>query len=322
MAAKKSAARKGGARKAPAARDDDEDEDEDSDEEVCDRQHLEPGQVPVSLELFQQMLAGKGMSEQRELELAKVNDTNFTGLRNTVATIHSTMVSDREYLDKERQRYDDKSKENIALHMQIAEMVRASEDARLERDRLEAQRNEKEMELTALRMRLTHEREKAADEMKSLLGAGYDLLNGIAPIAVPFAAAWAKKNGYDVPFPVPGAGPPPPVANGGLPAGNGKQQYKYTLNEHAAVRWLEVLQSGLGQFSDESAIVLRGLICNGLFQTDGAPPINTSMLVQCIQKDVSPEILAEFVQLTQRAWKPIQHEQTSGANGAAAHDPN
>ena len=312
---KKPAARKGGASKAPPLRDPDDDDEED--DSVCELPHLEPGQVPISIALFEQMLAGKSMSEEREVHYAKLNDVNFTGLRNTVGSVQSSLDRTLEHLDKERGRSEDKDKQIISLHMQIAEMVRASEDARLERDRIEASRQEKEQELTALRLKLINEREMARDEMKSILGAGQELIAGIAPIAAPFFAAWMKKNGFDVPMGVPGMAVPGMGLPQAPPAAAARPQYKFQLSDKDAERWMEVLQSGLGQFSVESASVLRGLICNGLFSVDGAPQINITKLIEFIQKDVGADLLGEFVALTQRAWKPISQE-ANGANGATA----
>jgi hypothetical protein len=319
MAARKPTARKGGARKAPPAPDDD-DEDDDGDA-VCDLPHLEPGQVPISVALFEQMLNGRAQSEERELAFAKLNDVNFTGLRQWQATVHDEKKADREYLEHHRRIYDEKCQENVKLNMQVAEMVRSSEDAKLERERIEAARQEKEIELAALKAKFANERQMASDELKSILAAGQELIAGIAPLAVPFFASWMKSKGIDIPMPQPGMAGPGMGLPQAPPQQAASQPYKYQLSNKDIGAWMQVFQAGFGQLSEESASVLRGLISHAIFKVDGAPQINANKLIEYITKDVGLDALNEFVALTQRAWKPIE-QHANGANGSATATPN
>lgn len=69
-----------------------------SDDEDDNWVQLKDGQIVIEEATLQSLLAFRTGQEERELQLAKLNDVNFKGMRDFITCLHESIMLDRAYI--------------------------------------------------------------------------------------------------------------------------------------------------------------------------------------------------------------------------------
>jgi hypothetical protein len=247
---------------------------------------------------------------------SRMVQANYLGLQNGIGVLGTEYERITKLL-KERDdaitRYQAEVRDRDA---KLSAMERASEEARLAREKMVAEARSKEIELKQKELELNAKHA----QLKELLVLLRPLVQGGANAAEflirdHFAARKAQSpdvpgapGGLPPPGPLPGQTSPTPS---GPPAG-------WRVSLDGVPEWSAFLLEQLPKLKPESWALLRALIASGLPVPGICPPgatIPAGMVAGQMLEDLGNDVMLEFIRLTSRAWV---EQQPSQANGVAS----
>lgn len=254
-------------------------------------------------------------AEELKRDTARQQEAMFSGYSHQHEQYRVTRDRDIEYIASLREDADRQRERVAQLQMENANMVRQSEDAKLERDRMSAD---------IQRMQLANERLQI--EMEGRLRERDSMYRALAQLGSPTAAALGQALGtfvsgkFGIPG-LPGMSGASPVAGGpqglpgtpgatppGAPAGAPRSRVNFDFTEDFANTFNDVWNA----CGPESRAYFRAFFASHLLASQGAPPVTENFLrelVDLVIRDAGMERASAFFLACAPAYTSVEAPQ-------------
>jgi hypothetical protein len=308
-----------------------EEDEEEDDEEVTPKQVLatyDPAtHVCVPADTFHLLLQAKQQVDEadirrteadaRRIQLDKErHEATFSSFA-TGANLQADQIQ-RAYEFGNMQRDEAERQRSRVSHveMQMAQMVRQSEDAKLERDRLAADLTRGQVALERLEMELKSKQAMRQAELDAVKEVSKPVFAVAGQGLMQFLMTVAQKNA-GVPG-VPGMGPP-----GGLPAGApvgptaaGRSQPEVDLFLENTDEFKAAWSAVYDKLTPRSIACLRALVCSALPNAPDFPDHVKDRLMRWVVEDAGDIEVMTLLKASATAY--VEVEPPAGANGVTS----
>jgi len=281
-------------------------------------------------EAHAELLSSKNALDDRAAALiegdAKRSETMFMGFQANAGIHQEQLQRAYEFGNMQRDEAERQRARVSQVEMELSRMIRQSEDAKLERDRLSADIQRGQMSLQRLEAELdakVRQRQAELEAVKqvsapvfAVAGQGLAALiaqygaNKIPGLAAAGNAAVAAANQ-----------PQPNGANGANGKSNGKPVAEVDLNLDDTEAFKKAFLDVFNTLGPRSLACLRALVCSNALP--GAPPVPAvvgEVLLGCIMEDAGQENVMALLRAAGQAYVS-EPPASPAADGAAAQPP-
>lgn len=279
----------------------DNDEDDDEPEEPTGLASFDPRtHAVVTHEVLASLVSAKSRNDEASADfIAKTtaqSETLFTGFSTMGAMGAGQLEASYKFGNAQRDEAARLQKELAAKDLQVANMVRASEEARLERDHLSAEMERGRMSLQRLQMELDSKLAQKQAELDAVRVSAAPIFaaagQGLTALLLAHGPKLAGLGGglpaAPAPTPGPDAQPPAPRVST-----DGTESFKAAF---AAV---------YEKLSPEALACLRAITCSQVLRGHGAPPIPaglTEQLISFVMRDAGEECVLALLHTCRQAY--------------------
>ena len=286
---------------------DDEDEDDDDDEdEPAGRSKSQllaydpRTHIALSVEDHHLLLANKAETDRGALAhigaMRQQMETQFTGWSKGAEIDEKRRERDLALIDQQRELISTFQSKVYEKDMELSRLVRQSEDAKLERERLAADVHRMETANAQLQMTLSSQERMKQMELDALRKAAEPAFGTVAALLRNVMSQYFPAGG--APGSAPGMGGAPAAGlPAGAPAGGAQARGTFRVSEAGTDEFRAALFETLGTLGPGALARLRALLCSGLLPPFGvqAPPVSQELLtdlVTHVQSDAGSHIVA------------------------------
>jgi hypothetical protein len=234
-------------------------------------------------------------------QTAKQHESLFTGFSVNSELTSRALQSAQTYGEMQRDRADKLREDLAAKDREIAGMLRASEEATLEKKRLEAQIMQGQQALERLELELAAKSRDKKAELDAVRSASAPVFNALASVVPALMGAAAGK------FIGGGGGTAglPSASGSGAPTKDGPPEAQVSMT--GAAEWQAMVVEDLQMLkSPRVAACLRAMLCSYALGDHGAPPlpsvVSKKLLFELLVEELGQERTAALLMSCKEAY--------------------
>ena len=287
--------------------------------------------IPVPTVSFHELVVDKKELDRRSLDLTKADaarvESLVIGFSTNQEQLSSQIRNERDYSETLRKQRDEYALRNSETERRLNEMIRQSEDAKLERERLQAELRRAELMNQRFDMEMTQRTNVRKLELDAVRQAAAPVFAAAGMGVSKLLSEWTSKNiGASA---APGL-PAQPGANGANGAnGNGSASHNSAgegppirVNLALTAEWRIALQAVWDSLSPEADAHVRAILASTLLAQFGAPPAPEEVkkvLFALVERDAGQDKIRDLFTTTAQAYVA---EEVAEAPAHASPAPN